>query len=31
MGEGSGILVFEDLEHAQKRGAHIYGEVTGLE
>jgi len=30
MGEGSGILVFEDLEHAQKRGAHIYGEVMGF-
>ena len=30
MGEGSGILVFEDLEHARKRGAHIYGEVMGF-
>jgi 3-oxoacyl-[acyl-carrier-protein] synthase II len=30
MGEGSGILVFEELDHARKRGAHIYGEVIGF-
>lgn len=29
MGEGSGIAIIEELEHAKKRGAHIYAEVTG--
>jgi len=28
-GEGSGILMIEELEHALKRGAHIYCELAG--
>ena len=29
MGEGTGIVILESLEHALKRGVHIYAEVVG--
>jgi 3-oxoacyl-[acyl-carrier-protein] synthase II len=30
LSDGAGVLVLEDLEHARKRGATIYGEVIGF-
>lgn len=30
LSDGAGVLVLEDLEHARKRGATIYGEVVGF-
>jgi 3-oxoacyl-[acyl-carrier-protein] synthase II len=30
MGEGGGMVILEEFEHARKRGAKIYGEVAGI-
>ncbi|MDZ4683505.1 MAG: beta-ketoacyl-ACP synthase II [Planctomycetaceae bacterium] len=29
LGEGSGMVILEELEHAKRRGARVYGEVAG--
>ena len=30
LGDGAGIMLLEEYEHAKARGAHIYGEVSGV-
>jgi 3-oxoacyl-[acyl-carrier-protein] synthase II len=30
LSEGAGVICLEEMEHAKKRGAHIYGELSGV-